>query len=65
MRVYHKVSKKGEWFEIEGTDASYSFEEFCMVLEHSGYTTEDFNLVVEPFRIELIEDCIAIWELIT
>ena len=65
MRVYHKVSKKGEWFEIEGTDVSYSFEEFCMVLEHAGLTTEDFDVVFDGSTIEAIPNCIAIWELIT
>ena len=70
MKVYHKVrnymSNHGreaqEYFEIEGDEMAYTYEEFVVALEHAGLTTEDFDVVLEPSMIEAIPDCIAIWE---
>lgn len=59
--VYHVIDDNGEKFVC--AENEYSYEEFCLVLEHEGLTSEDFDLINEGSELESVPDCIAIWRM--
>lgn len=59
--VYHIIDDNGEKFVANENE--YTFEEFCLVLENEGLTSEDFELINEGSELETVPDCIAIWRI--